>query len=263
MLRFGISLTAVICLMLLIRSFSAMCEYSGDKNVPIIVYNGIGEQDSQVSLKQIENDIQYLIYKGYTAVFASDVAKELSGDSELPQKPIVLSFDGDHSSYYSELFPLLKKYRFKAVVTVNGKLTEYASNSADDNVDHLRWEQIKEMDSSGLVEFSNGTYSLWENGDFSQVNKESYEEYRSRIVSDIGQLQILFQQNCGFEPIVFTYPDGTFSDNSKRLVKNLGFTAAISTDSKKHSFDPKTKADPYRLKRYERAGFENISNLIE
>ena len=124
-------------------------------------------------------------------------------------------------------------------------------------------EQIKEMDSSGLVEFSNGTYSLWENGDFSQVNKESYEEYRSRIVSDIGQLQILFQQNCGFEPIVFTYPDGTFSDNSKRLVKNLGFTAAISTDSKKHSFDPKTKADPYRLKRYERAGFENISNLIE
>lgn len=262
-LRFIAILAAAVCSMLLIRSIYAVCQGADTPAVTIIAYGGIGTAEGQITARELEDDIEYLTNKGYTPIFASDVAHCLKGEVQIPEKAVVLTFDGGCSSYYSELFPLLKKYRFKAVITVMGEQTEYASNSADDNAAYLRWEQIKEMDGSGLVEFSNGTYSMWENGEFEQKPGESYEEYRSKLVSDIGRLQILFQQNCAFEPCVFTYPGGKVSDNSARLVKNLDFQAGLGSSDGKNYLQGKTKADPYRLKRYERAEIDDISQLLD
>lgn len=263
LLKFIAALSAAVCSMLLIRGIYAVSDSSIKRAVTIIEYAGIGAANGQITIQELEQDILYLTNKGYTPIFASDVADCLRGEKDIADKAIVLSFDGNCSAYYSKLFPLLKKYRFKAVITVTGEQTEYASNSADDNAAYLNWTQIKEMDNSGLVEFSNGTYSMWDNGGFTQKDGESYEEYRSRIVTDIGRLQILFQENCGFEPTIFTYPGGLISDNSARLVKHLEFQAGIGSEGKYNLITGKTKADPYRLKRCERAKYGNIPDLLE
>ena len=118
------------------------------------------------------------------------------------------------------------------------------------------------MDESGLVEFANGTYSM--NGDsFEQKVGEEYAHYRSRLVTDIGHLQMVFQDNCGFEPCVFAYPDGKESDNSARFVRDLGFVAALSLGNEKCRISGENKTDPYRIKRFDRAGFDNLSDILQ
>jgi hypothetical protein len=147
-------------------------------------------------------------------------------------------------------------------MTVLGERTEYASNSADDNAVYLRWDEIREMDNSGIVEFSNGTYSMWANMEFEKKDEETYEQYRSRIVSDIGKVQMVFQQNCGFEPCVFSYPNGIATDFSSRLVKNLGFKAAVELDNRSVRLEGKNKTDTYHIKRYDRCKIKDISDYF-
>lgn len=250
------AVAAMICSMTLICSVCSGFENEQDNSVVIIAYD-----DRCADTEQLEDDLRYLYNKGYSPVFASEVAKCINGEAELPPKAIVLSFDGGYSGYYKKLYPLLIKYRAKAEITVRGDRVEYASNSADDNAPYLRWDQIKEMDASGLVEFANGTYSM--NGeDFTQKPGEEYAHYRSRLVTDIGHLQIVFQDNCGFEPIVFAYPDGKVSDNSARHVRDLGFAAALTNKNEKCRISGEYKTDPYRLKRLKRVSADNLSDLL-
>ena len=250
------AVTAMICTMVFVCSVCSGYKSEDESSVVIIRYD-----DRCADTEQIEGDLRYLYNKGYSPVFASDVAKCLKGETDLPSKAVVLSFDGGYAGYYKKLFPLLVKYRTKADVTVRGEQVEYSSNSADDNAPYLRWDQIKEMDESGLVEFANGTYSM--NGDsFEQKNGEEYAHYRSRLITNIGQLQIVFQDNCGFEPCVFTYPEGKVSDCSAKFVKDLGFTAAMAFNNEKCRLSGRNKTDPYRLKRIDRAGFDNICDIL-
>ena len=254
--------TAVLCSVMFLRNVCAVYECPNNNNICIIRYSGTGDNGAMLSAEQIENDIRTLTNKGYSPVFASQLADILNEEADIPDKAVIITFDGGCQAYYNKVFPILEKYRFKAVITINGKQAEYASNSADDNVPFLRWDQIKEMDRSGLIEFSNGAFELDTADEFEQKPGESYAEYRSRIVSDIGQTQLLFQLNCNFEPCVFTYPGGKDQDNSARLVKNLGFKAALRINNEPVVLYGKNKADPYRLNRYERAEYDNITDIV-
>lgn len=262
-MRFIASFTAVLCSFLLVRTVCSGIMTADEDTVRVLAYTGIGSQSGQITAKELEKDIRYLTNKGYSPVFVSELADSLHGECTLPLKSVLLTFDGGCASYYTELFPLLKKYRFKATVTVYGEQTEYASNSADDNSAFLRWNEIKEMDSSGLIEFSNGTYSMIQGVQFRQSKDEDYEQFRTRIVNDIDRLQSIFQQNCGFEPCIFTYPGGIAEDNAARLVKNLGFKAALSLGDKPVHTDGKKKTDTYRISRYARSDIRNIDDMFE
>ena len=250
------TLTAVICAMSLVCSVCSGFEAEDDNSIVIIAYD-----DRCADTEQIEEDLRYLYNKGYSPVFASEAAKCLKGELDLPEKAVVLTFDGGYAGYYKKLFPLLVKYKAKADITVRGDRVEYASNSADDNAAYLRWDMIKEMDASGLVEFSNGTYSM-NSEDFEQKTGEEYSHYRSRLIADIGHLQIVFQDNCGFEPCVFTYPDGKGSENSARFVRDLGFVGALGLENEKCRISGENKTDPYRIKRIDRAGADNLSDIL-
>jgi peptidoglycan/xylan/chitin deacetylase (PgdA/CDA1 family) len=60
-----------------------------------------------------------------------------------------LTFDVERPDFYSDVYPLLKKYGFKATVFVR---TDYVENGCPS------WEQLREMRDSGLVEI--GSHSV-------------------------------------------------------------------------------------------------------
>lgn len=261
-IRFIAAFTAVICSFVMLRGICAKCFDDSENTIKVLAYTSIGNSKGMATAQQVENDIIYLNNKGYSPVFLSELADCINTGNDLPQKAVVLTFDGGYAQYYTEIFPLLKKYRFKADITVLGEMTEYASNSADDNAAFLRWDEIREMEDSGVVEFSNGTYSMWDSVEFEQKSGEDYEQYRSRIVNDIDRVQMLFQQNCGFEPNIFTYPNGKASDYSARVVKNLGFKAAAELGNRSVRLKGKNKTDTYRIQRYDRSEIKDISDFF-
>ena len=82
---------------------------------------------------------------------------------ELPQNPIILSFDDGYLTTYEYVVPLLKKYNMKIVLSLIGVDTDNFSKTFDNNLDyaHMTWNQLNEMACSGLVEIQNHTYNLY------------------------------------------------------------------------------------------------------
>ena len=86
---------------------------------PVLVFQKVGHPFDNSQLKKqwvtpkvLENWLLFLTKKGYQFITPADLHKPL------PQKPIMLAFIGGFQSFYTEAFPLLKKYNIPATCAV-------------------------------------------------------------------------------------------------------------------------------------------------
>ncbi|MCD8090779.1 MAG: polysaccharide deacetylase family protein [Clostridiales bacterium] len=183
---------------------------------------------------ELESDLNYIEENGYTAVGINDLIAYTRGEGDLPDKPVVLTFDDGYESVYTLGLPLFKKYGCKAVVGVIGELTELFTQEEDHNIEysHLNWEEINEMSKSGFVEFQNHTYALHEikNGrkGAARKNGESAEEYKKLLWEDAEKLNDEILNYTGVKPTAFIYPYGNFDDNTEAVIKEMGFEAILN-----------------------------------
>lgn len=207
--------------------------------VPIVMYHQVKNDNNGknvISPYEFESDLNYLKDNHYTAITMNDLIGYVHGEKELPEKPVILSFDDGYLNNYVYVFPLLKKYDMKIVFSIVGKDTDDFTLQPNDDLDysHVTWEQINEMIASGLVEVQNHSYSLH------QITSERYgcrknlgeslEHYEQVLTEDIGRLQSEMKMNTGFTPTTFAYPYGRVSPESVPIIKKLGFQASLTCD---------------------------------
>lgn len=245
-----------------LKEMQASAEMSNESEIqlPIIMYHSILDSDKKqnkyiVSPELLEEDFKYIKEKGYTPVFMKDVISFVEGKGKLPKKPIVITFDDGYYNNYYYVFPLLKKYNMKAVISIVGKLTDEYSNIDNENLNYayVTWDDVLDMHLSGYWEIQNHSYdchSYDERNGVSQVSNESDSDYKSFLTSDISQLQDKIAYVTGVAPNTFTYPFGAFNENTDSVLKEIGFKATLSCTEGVSSIK---KGDPeclYKLKRY-------------
>ena len=227
--------------------------------LPIIMYhsilkNPVKQTQYVVSPETFEEDLKYIKKAGYTPVFMKDVIAFVEDKGELPDKPIVLTFD---DGYYNNLYyadPILEKYDMKAVFSVVGEMTEQFSYEPDrnPNYSHVTWDDIFTMHMSGHWEIQNHSYAChsYENRNgVSQMNGESYDDYEDFLMADLCHLQDKLAYVTGVTPNTFTYPFGAFTENTDKVLKKIGFKATLSCTEGVSTIK---KGDPeclYELKR--------------
>ena len=240
--------------------------------LPIIMYHSILNSDAKagkyvITPKTLEEDFAYLKAHGYTAVTISDLIAYQEGRKELPQKPIMITFDDGYYNNYSYAFPLLKKYDMKAVISVIGRYTDEYSASMEkmnNNYSQLTWDQIQEMMDSGYVEFANHSYDMHSDTTRRGVKKKYQEatgEYRMAITQDIGQMQAEMKEETGWEPVCFTYPFGFINDEAQEIIREMGFKASLSS----YEYVNRITKDPeclFELGRYNRASGESMGEFM-
>jgi peptidoglycan/xylan/chitin deacetylase (PgdA/CDA1 family) len=242
-------------------------------DVPILMYHNIFRSgnthgDYIVSEAAFEKDLKFLSENGYTAIFMQDLINYTEGKGDLPEKPVVLTFDDGYFNNCSYAFPLLKKYNSKAVISIIGYYTDLYTKSPDENpqYSHLTWDDIKTMMKSGYVEFQNHSYNLHTTDKGRNGTKkkkgESYAEYKAVLNEDIGQLQDAFSSNTGYAPNTFTYPFGSVSNDSFDIIKEMGFKASLSCESGMNHIS-RNPEDLFMMKRYLRTPKKSAADLLK
>jgi peptidoglycan/xylan/chitin deacetylase (PgdA/CDA1 family) len=199
----------------------------------------------------------------------SDLINYVYEDLELPENPIILSFDDGYLTTYRYVYPLLKKYDMKIVLSIVGKSTDDFSKVVDENLDyaHLTWDQLNEMKQSGYVEIQNHTYNLHKvnNGRYGcyQKKNESLSDYEAVISEDVGTLQAKIKEVTGYEPNTFTYPYGKYNDNTESIIKKLGFKATLSCTYGVNVITVNNTDALFGLKRICRSHNQSIQKLIK
>jgi peptidoglycan/xylan/chitin deacetylase (PgdA/CDA1 family) len=210
--------------------------------VPILMYHSILKDPSHtgtyvVTPEELESDLRWLKEHGYTAVHMAQVIAYAHGEGDLPEKPVVITFDDGYYNNYLYAYPLLKQYGMKGVLSILGRYTDLYSGVEENNAyySHCTWDQLREMAQSGVMEIQNHSYDLHthtaaRHGCASNKG-EAPEKYRQVVGEDIMKVQNRIRTELGISPEVFTYPFGSYTAESEKLVRELGFVSSLSCET--------------------------------
>ena len=230
----------LLAVSLLFNSSSLFLEDNEEPvQLPILMYHEVKYQTpgkDSVLPEELEQDLRFLAEEGYTTVLMEDVIRYVYSGYALPEKPILLTFDDGYANNYQFLFPLLKRYRAKAVVSIIGKSADEFSRLPEDGGPyvHAAWKQLLEMRDSGLVELQHHSYDLHRNDrsgfGCARYNGEDETEYELRIRKDSDRLQEEFYRLTGKAASVFAYPYGIYDTVLEGIMEELGFAATLTCD---------------------------------
>jgi peptidoglycan/xylan/chitin deacetylase (PgdA/CDA1 family) len=148
------------------------------KSVPVLQYHHINwnkRDKNTLTPKEFEREMRYLSKKRYSSLFLEDLVNYLERGGDLPPQPIAITFDDGFKDNFIYAYPILKRYNLKATIfVVTSAIKERSTSSTFRNHfeslagtvlspkgsdDFLSWDQIKEMEESGLIDIQSHTHS--------------------------------------------------------------------------------------------------------
>lgn len=188
--------------------------------VPILMYHYVEYvQDKGDKIRRsldtlpvtLEGQIKTLADAGFTFMTNSELADVLDGKSKLPSKPVLLTFDDGYRDFYTDAFPILKKY--------NAKATAYVISGFLNRANHLQDSQLDEIIKSGLVEIGAHTiHHAWLKG-----------QPLKNVVTEVLGSKTELEQKFHIRIESFAYPYGAFDSQAFEAVQAAGYKSAVST----------------------------------
>jgi peptidoglycan/xylan/chitin deacetylase (PgdA/CDA1 family) len=128
-------------------------------------------------------------------------------------KKILFTIDDGFQSFYDNAWPILKKKNIPFILFIS---TAYVGKKG-----YMNWEQIKEVEKSGLGII----------GNHSHTHEYLVDQTNNQIINDINRAIKLFEKKLGHSPKYFSYPFGEYSNDFKKILKNLNFNIAFGQHS--------------------------------
>jgi biofilm PGA synthesis lipoprotein PgaB len=225
-------------------------------SVHVIAYHDIrddvvGNYDPDqhaVSTRNLITQFTWLRELGYQPVSIDDIVAAADNGPPLPERAVLLTFDDGLASVYTKVYPLLKLFQYPAVISV---VTSWIESDAEvsygsriySGSDFLTWEQIAEMQASGLVEVATHSHNLHQgvtanpqgNSLPAAVTRiydgDGYEtdlQYRQRIEEDLSLSVNNIKERTGRAPRIITWPYGAFNDEAAAVARSLGMHMSLT-----------------------------------
>lgn len=204
-----------------------------------------------ISTRHIVDHFEWLKARGYVPVSLSQVLAARDGGAALPERAVLLTFDDGLRSVATHVLPLLRAYRYPALVAVVGRWLDLAPGETIDYAGHklgrddfLSAAQLRELADSGLVEIASHSYDLHRSvvanpqGGQSpatttrawtaQGGYETQAQWRERIHADLARSARQIETLSGRAPRAIVWPYGAHSEASDEIAAHVGMRASFS-----------------------------------
>ncbi len=208
--------------------------------LPIILYHYVevvkDENDTirkslNINPYVFERQLRDLRDNGYQTYYVKDIPDIVSGKMKISTRSAALTFDDGYEDFYTDAFPLLKKYKIKS--------TLYMVHDFIGRKGFMSKKQLSELVRSNLVEI--GSHAV------DHISLRGVTPKQAKF--QIAESKDLLEESLGIEIKTFAYPYGGYTDDVITQVKNKRYTAAVTVvPGSFYSSD-----DLYSLPRY-RAG---------
>ncbi|HEX8923921.1 MAG TPA: polysaccharide deacetylase family protein [Patescibacteria group bacterium] len=203
-----------------IVSFSDMNKLYGPcTQVPVLMYHHIQpEEDAKkngstgltVTPDWFRKHMAYLKEKGYTTIWPEALTGFFDKGIKLPAKAVIITLDDAYEDNYTHAYPILKEFGLKATIFTPTGLVM--------NPDYLTWDQIKEMNASGLVYFGNHTWSHHSSAGTLEVQDKEISIADTQL-AEHGQNS----------DKIFAYPYGKPSSDAEMILGKYKYNMAFTT----------------------------------
>lgn len=241
--------------------------------VPAVMYHSLLKDparagDYVLSPEVFKADMEYLMERGYTSIFASELADYVEKGTPLPEKPVLVTFDDGYYNVMEYVLPYMLENNIKGVMNVVGKYTELSTEENDHNpaYSYLTWEDIAALNESGVFEIGSHTYDMHSIGARSGCKKkygESGDTYRAALSEDIGRLQSELREKSGVVPVTFAYPYSFISEESVPILQENGLKVLLSCYEKPNYISRSTPERLLHINRYNRPSGISTEEFME
>lgn len=200
--------------------------------VPVLEYHMVNDADNgegwayNVPPEEFRQQLDYLQQQGYTTITMLEFMKAKKGKLELPDKPIILTFDDGYEDNYTTMLPMLEARGMKAVV--------YMVTNDIGRPNYLSWDQLRDMQDRG-IEIGSHTAN---HQPLTHLDPEKQaEEMRlSKLLMEWNGIRTVFS---------FSYPNGAYTDAMPGMLAENEYLTAVTGDAGLNTF----ATNPYLLQR--------------
>jgi biofilm PGA synthesis lipoprotein PgaB len=198
-----------------------------------------------VEVKKLVEQFDWLRANGWHPVSVDQILEARSGGRPLPAKAVLLTFDDGYADVYRSVYPLLRLYGYPAVIALVGSWMDVPAGGSVDYDDKkvprgsfLSWDEVREMQRSGLVEVASHSYDLHRgvrsnpqgNTQPAAVTRawradgrhETAGELRDRDRADLERNSALIERETGKRPRVMVWPYGRYSGELQEIARAAG-----------------------------------------
>lgn len=214
---------------------------TGDQFAPILVYHRFGPTatDSMtVRTAAFVTQLEFLKQNDFTVVPLRQLVERMNGGNErLPHKAVVITVDDAHRSVYTEMLPLVLRYRIP--------VTLFIYPSAISNADYaLTWQQLEALRQSGLFDLQSHTY--WHPNFKREKRRLSSAAYRGFVRLQLAKPRQVLAQRLNADADLLAWPFGIYDDELIAAAGAAGYVAGFTLD-RRH---PSAADRPLALPRY-------------
>jgi peptidoglycan/xylan/chitin deacetylase (PgdA/CDA1 family) len=185
--------------------------------IPVLIYHSIGSNsmaNESFPIDLLKRHFDFFKKNEYNVISINELINLIKENKKIVSSTVCLTFDDGYEDGFNVVYPVLKEYRFPALMFV-------VVNKIGQN-EHLKLDQIKLMAAEGLI--SIGSHSM------NHYNLLSLNE--EQLFIEITESKKILEEKLGRQIDFFAYPWGAFSAQVMRIVKQSGYRAAFSTNSK-------------------------------
>jgi peptidoglycan/xylan/chitin deacetylase (PgdA/CDA1 family) len=204
---------------------AAVHDYAGV--VPILVYHGLhpvsntARDPYSIAPGEFARQMAMLSADGFHTISIAQYARFRVGDvAQLPNRPILITFDDGRIDSYQGADPILARYGMRATMFV------ITANADAAKTGYLGWPKLARMPASGrwdLQEHAHAGHVLISTGPrgatgpyyanllYRNGARETFTTFKRRVTSDILTGRRLMASHVpGFEPLAFAVPYGSY-----------------------------------------------------
>jgi peptidoglycan/xylan/chitin deacetylase (PgdA/CDA1 family) len=219
--------SALIGILLLLGSILCCNQAAADEpvDVPVLAYHRFGPTvaDSMtVTTAVFESQLKWLVANQYTVIPLQTLVDYLRGKGTAPaRRSVVITVDDGHSTVYSEMLPLVLKYRVPVTLFIYPSAISNASYA-------MTWEQLKELRETGLFDIQSHTF--WHPNFNREKRKLSPDNYQKLVDVQLQKSKTVLEKKIGGKVEFLAWPFGIYDEWLGKQAERAVYTAAFTID---------------------------------
>jgi peptidoglycan/xylan/chitin deacetylase (PgdA/CDA1 family) len=236
----------VYCIVALVFLFILPCPavatVAPDVSVPILLYHRFGPTvaDSMtVSTPVFESHMKYLHDNGYKVIPLRQLVLWYQGKRAAPApKSVVIVEDDAHKTVYSDMLPIIRKYRYPVTIFVYPSSISNAKYA-------MTWDQLRELKKSGLFDIQSHTY--WHPNFKREKRKLAPAAYDKLVMEQLLKSRKKLEQEVGGPVDMLAWPFGIYDSHLLKKACEAGFISTFSIERRHATAQEKLQILPRYL----------------
>ena len=199
--------------------------FAAERKVPVLCYHRFGVEvaDSMmIKNSAFAEQMEWLKTHGYMVISLDTAMGYVNGKLKtIPAKSVVITVDDGHKSVYTDMAPIVKKYKIPVTLFIYPSAIANAKYA-------MNWEQLRELETTKLFHVESHTY--WHPNFKKEKKKLSSVEYAKFVDKQLGGAKKKLEERMGHEIKYLAWVFGIYDDALLVDAKRSGYAAAFTID---------------------------------